>query len=71
METPCICVGMWVCIHVYHIYACTYTFGFVNIQGALQAREYVMERRHMLLTVINPTQEYALTENCGLGDYFH
>lgn len=45
METPCVSVG--VCILEYHIYACTYTFGFVNIQGALQAREYVMEGKHM------------------------
>lgn len=53
------------------MYACTHTFGFVNIQGALQAREYVMEGRHMLLIVINPTREYAFTEKCGLGDYSH
>lgn len=66
-----LCGYVGVCIHVYHIYARTYTFRFVNIQGALQAREYVMEGRHMLLTVINPTQEYTLTEKCGLGDYFH
>lgn len=69
METLCVCVGMWA--YVYCTYACTHTFGFVNIQGALQAREEVMEGRHTLMTVINPTQKYALTEKRGLGDYFH